>query len=375
MAARRDPGLDWLKGLACLLMIFPHVPVEAEGWSQSLRFFGALAPVIFFGVSGATTEFQLRKRTLFGLGLGYLALALWGYLNTWIWHPGRWVADILQGIGLGVIALALLRRLCPSWCGYLIPLPFALHWLVQSAGWEAPYPIAPFLITPGNFSLAPWLSFFLLGNWSYRAPTRHLVWAAIAMTAAAAGAWAAGIDMHQKFAMSPGYFVLACALWLSLSLCARGARDALARCTPLLACGRQSLLFLFAHLFAGRILLAGWGLEAWPALKWGAAALLTAATMAAVVSAHTRWIARLRFGERWAFWFALLAGGIASAYSGRTVWLYPLGFLFATHYLELVRALGTSRPPAFIRACGRGSLRSFLLDPGIQKSRSSSAAS
>lgn len=346
---QRDIGLDLVKGLACAMMIFPHVSASGGAWVDAMRYWGAFAPVLFYAVTGVTTEFQLKKRTALGLVLAYGALAILGYLNTWIWHPGRWPAGIMQCIGLSVIALIGLRRLLDrKWLGLLFPVPFLLHWIVMAIGWQAPYPLSPLLVTPGQFALAPWLGFFMLGHWAYQARLQHVARIAALCAAAALGAWWGGFDVTHKFAMSPGYFAISCTLTLVMVLGIRGLPKLWPRLAGrgvLLYFGRHSLLFLFAHLFAGRVLLARWGLESYPALKWSAALLLTIAVMAGVLWLHDAVLVRWNLGERWVFWLALMVTGTAAAYSGHVALLYPPGFLFATNYLTLVRAVGRLQWP------------------------------
>lgn len=339
MPRERDYTLDLLKTLGCLLMVFAHSHAVTNNWfTHYVVFSGTFAPVLFFGVCGVTSVFQLRSRPWPVLATFYalfflLGLSFIGIKGVNFWREPQ--CEIFQGIALGVVATALLVRLLGEKSGFLFPLPFLLYVLCKKAVVTTPV-TAGFLFPPGLFPLFPWLSFFLWGVFCYWFRRMGFL-----LALSAAGIYlslvVAGKGHCEKWEMNAGYFLLGLALYgLLFGLCSIRWR------VPqwLIYTGKHSLLFFYTHylvLFlwraAGLPLLP---LLVWPATLAGAVAfcLLLTAVNQLIVSP------RLVYPRPAAIFWGLLIGIILFAPTmvppAALPWVsYGCGFLFALNYRAL----------------------------------------
>lgn len=75
----RDRSLDFLKGVACLMMILAHAPVPIPpGWGLCF-YVASMAPAVFFPVTGITTLYQIKKRNLKVLFFFYAIFFILGF--------------------------------------------------------------------------------------------------------------------------------------------------------------------------------------------------------------------------------------------------------------------------------------------------------
>lgn len=391
---RRDPGLDLVKGIACVAMLVAHVwagglasgePGAGLGWT--LNFLGGYAPVLFYAVAGVTTLYQLRQRSFGLLVRIYAGMFVLGYLYAWVWHPGAIVADILQIIAMGVVATAgvalLLDRIgsvlpAARWAVWLClaPIPFLLHLMGRRL--HLPFPVAGFLFVPGVFPIFPWLSFFWWGIFAYGSPGRWRTGALLAALLVVAGLFFGAGEPLEKWNMNLSYYALGVALIMLALRPGQGAETAgPARAMPrlgvggLVACGRgaagrwlhwlgrYSLVFLFAHLALN------WALSEMLGSTWGGLhyvwkwplALAASSLLMAVHLWVNRWLfGRLPWEESCWPWVVLLLAGLAAGYrmagmSAETslAILYATGLVWAANYHRLSRLVqswfGGSAPP------------------------------
>ncbi len=174
MAEKRDLTLDFLKGVACVLMIIAHSKLKMWGYEKFI-FWGNLAPALFFGISGVTATFQAGKYQIkdvffsslfiFFLGFSYNATRDVGFLD----HVQF---EIIQAIALGSFTVFLLEKFLKprSWVYFVLGfLCFGLNLCILSllAGREFSW-VTGIWIAPGLFPYLPWLSLFMLGVFVFR---------------------------------------------------------------------------------------------------------------------------------------------------------------------------------------------------------------
>jgi fucose 4-O-acetylase-like acetyltransferase len=256
----RDYSLDFIKGIACILMVFAHVPIGQIYWSgpegsiiRLMSFVGGLAPVLFFAVTGVTSSFQSKKNikaiiifyTLFGiLGLSYNSM----------WRPNFYadfVGDVPQVIALSVIVLIFLEKyLKPGKIFYLVSAIgiFLIHFSITR--YISPFPLKQLLFAPGIFTLFPWLSLFMLGLYSYKSDKLSNLTIALLLVVIMiimGRVRSVNLDYLNKFNMSIGYFLISSSamtlvFFLSKSIQFLNSKN------PILYLGKHSFLFLYVHL-------------------------------------------------------------------------------------------------------------------------------
>ena len=200
----RRPYIDWLRGVAVLIMIEWHV-VDAWTTTESrvggvytaLALVGGLAAPLFLFLAGVAIPFAAasnqRKSGLPSGSRESVRAAAWALqkrgwqvvliahlfrFHSFLWNLwGRWDSvfkpDILNILGLGMVATAwcwgrsaaLTRRL--TWL--LLPAAIILLLSPESRGWWWPTLLHPRLeayIRPngwGQFAIFPWVAFVLVG--------------------------------------------------------------------------------------------------------------------------------------------------------------------------------------------------------------------
>ena len=256
----RDPSLDLLKGVACILMVLAHTQLQIDLPSKALTFLGSFTPILFFAVSGITAEFQARKYPAAGIVITYAMIFLLGLSFAALVVGNFWIAfdmDILQIIAVGVLTLYLIQR-------FLKPSPrfhlgatlfvFALKLLTDALPrdtWWMAY-LTNIFLEPGNFVVIPWLFPFFLGMFCYFAPNRQNLWLAGAALVAICTAWLLGlsIEIDNRWDMSIGYFLFSLVLTSgSFYIARRLSPTSIMRLfSPLLWLGKQSFFFLYVHM-------------------------------------------------------------------------------------------------------------------------------
>lgn len=177
MKSERDSTLDYLKGFACVLMIFAHAPGITDSIIvKLLRVTGELAPIIFFGVTGITSRIQADKYTTFSIFFSNILLFLFGYsLNSEYFLTGK--LGLLQIIALGSLVVALLSQLLKKEQHFfLVWLSLTVTYVILNFKSENLLYLCDSIIPTGKagtFPLFPWLSFFIFGSFSYRILNRY----------------------------------------------------------------------------------------------------------------------------------------------------------------------------------------------------------
>ncbi len=253
---KRDTSIDILKGIGCLVMIVAHSSLNIGGY-EIFKFWGGLAPVLFYSAAGVTAAFQAQKYKPRGVLLTYAFLILLGFSFNRITDPGflkEIEFDIIQMIALGSMIVYLLEYyLHPrAWVYFVLGLiAFGLKFILQSlfAG-IAIVGFTNLLFPPGIFPIFPWLFLFFFGLFAYRINNYINLGAAIGFSLILFILQKINIplDLENKWDMSLGYF-LACSIFLFCAFF-------ILRTIPffqqiqkglLTFLGQNSLLFLYVH--------------------------------------------------------------------------------------------------------------------------------
>jgi hypothetical protein len=259
LTLQRDTTIDILKGIGCLVMIVAHSSLKFGGYER-FKFWGGLAPVLFFAATGVTAAFQAQKYKPRGVLLTYAFLLLLGFSFNRITDPGfleETEFDIIQMVAVGSSLVYLIEYyLRPRAWVYLLLgfLTFGLKFILQKllAGIFI-VGVTNALIPPGIFPIFPWLFLFFFGLFAYR--INNYVNAGLA----------AGfgviliilqkinipIDLENKWDMSLGYF-LACGILVFFTFFVlrfiSSWRKKIFKYNGLLTfLGQNSLLFLYIH--------------------------------------------------------------------------------------------------------------------------------
>ncbi|MGE5404620.1 MAG: heparan-alpha-glucosaminide N-acetyltransferase domain-containing protein, partial [Candidatus Saccharibacteria bacterium] len=138
---KKDPTLDILKGIACILMVSAHVTQGHKGIAVYgyINMLCGLAAVLFAGVSGATSflQAQTSKATkevvtkyiwLFILAVSLTGLQVWNYMNA---HNLLRFSNVLQFLFLGsLICFLIYRKTDKTWiCVVIAGAIFAIHFV------------------------------------------------------------------------------------------------------------------------------------------------------------------------------------------------------------------------------------------------------
>jgi len=254
---RRDISIDVLKGVGCLLMLVAHSSLNFGGYER-FKFWGGLAPALFFSAAGATAAYQAQKYKPRGVLLTYAFLLALGYSFNRITDPGflqEIEFDIIQTIAVGSSAVYLLEYYLrpPAWVYLLFGfLAFGLKFVAQIllAGVSI-VGATNLLAPPGIFPIFPWLFLFFFGLFAYRIHNYINLGLALGFGAALfiLPQINFSLDLENKWDMSLGYFLVCCALTFSVFFVlrvipffqqARGNGG-------LIFLGQNSLLFLYVH--------------------------------------------------------------------------------------------------------------------------------
>ncbi|MDD2922156.1 MAG: heparan-alpha-glucosaminide N-acetyltransferase domain-containing protein [Anaerolineales bacterium] len=255
-AAPRDASIDLLKGVGCLVMIVAHSSLNLGGY-EVFKFWGGLAPVLFFSAVGVTAAFQAQKYKPRGVLLTYAFLILLGFSFNRITDPGflkEVEFDIIQMVAVGSSAVYLLEYyLRPRvWIYFLLgALAFGFKFILQFvfAGVSISG-LTNLFFPPGIFPIFPWLFLFFFGLFAYRIDNYVNLGLALGFGALLFSLRQINIalDLENKWDMSFGYFLACSILLFAAFFVLRAIPFFQQRRNGLLTfLGKNSLLFLYVH--------------------------------------------------------------------------------------------------------------------------------
>lgn len=255
----RNEKLDILKGLASILMLLAHNTIATTSADRKVLFFGGMAPVFFFAVSGMVlVRYQIKRKNSRELLAYYLIFFFLGFAYNDVWtvrdNSAFWNSNILQEIALSSIIIVLLSlRFDVYKLAVFFPLPFFIH---LSAPYIPDFPLKAFFFRPpGLFPVFPWLAFFLLGIFCLRQKdleqktSFRLILAALMLVSIFLGP-----DYGIKWNMNTAYFIVSSIIFTAVYFLV-GEIKSFPLQQQLVFLGKNSLLFLFVHLFARDVLI------------------------------------------------------------------------------------------------------------------------
>lgn len=253
---KRDTSIDILKGIGCLVMIVAHSSLNIGGY-EVFKFWGGLAPVLFYSAAGVTAAFQAQKYKPRGVLLTYAFLILLGFSFNRITDPGflkEIEFDIIQMIAVGSCAIYLLEYYVRprAWIYLLLGfITFGLKFVLQTllAGVSIAG-VTNLLIPPGIFPIFPWLFLFFFGLFAYRVNNYVNLGLALGFGAILFILQKINfpLDLENKWDMSSGYFIACGILTFAAFFILRAIPFFQQRQNGLLVfLGKNSLLFLYVH--------------------------------------------------------------------------------------------------------------------------------
>jgi len=221
-ASGRVDTIDQLKGWACIFMLIAH---SYDLWIYTDHYLtviyhicAGMAPVLFFSVTGATIDLQIRKRRLFTLLSFYTVFFLLAFINMAKEGPHYLYFspyNIFNTIAIsGIITAIILKKELNRW--WLFFVPFLLHFAVLKLhlGDVFPSQIRPLFIYPG-FGILPWLSFFLIGSSLYSMDRKQMILFSVAfllLFVVASVLKRPRLDFDSKTTMTVTYYFIAMSL-------------------------------------------------------------------------------------------------------------------------------------------------------------------
>ena len=297
-ARRRRGYLDWMRGLAVLVMIEAHVidswtrPEARRSWQfmWSIIVGGFGAPLFLF-LAGASVALSAGSKCRRSGSAADAARAVmrrggWVFFLAFVFRVQAWIlglaapwtllkVDILNIMGPAIVAAAALWGLLGSSRRRVVGLSAAAvaTTLLAPLVWDAavldrwPEAFAGYLRpTRGlsNFSLFPWAGFVFAGGAlgvliddarpgeAERKLNLRLFAAGIALAAAAyAGSWGRSPYAHSDFwGASPAFFLLRTGIMMAATACAYGWESRprmFGSWSPMQLFGRHSLLIYWIH--------------------------------------------------------------------------------------------------------------------------------
>jgi len=190
----RLPYLDWMRGLAAVIMLQGHVfhafteaGLRNTGPYVGSQFVGGMPPAMFLFLVGVTLSFLMDSRERKGLAAGRRVLAALrraGYLlgiaflfrlQLWLfaWPNSPWTdllrVDILNSMGLAVAVLSVMAVFSTAerarLCAVLGLTIAAASPLVSQLDWSGVHPLIKAYIAPDYlfFGFFPWAAFVAFG--------------------------------------------------------------------------------------------------------------------------------------------------------------------------------------------------------------------
>lgn len=258
--SQRDKSLDYIKAVACILMVIAHSKVEGSGlFFYGVKFLGQLAPLLFFSATGAALSINKPTKNISIKLLFYITLFIFGFAYNGIhvtdyWHVFE--ADILQCIALSAIILILLLKVMPAkYMIFLVPIPLILHLLIRRYASIDDFFLRSIVTSPGVFPLLPWLSFFIFGAFIYslRMKLRAISLTILLVATTAISQTGLRDNMFNKWNMDWGYFILALTIIAAVfTISPLFSKNYNIKILKVL--GMNSLVFLFIHYIPVRIL-------------------------------------------------------------------------------------------------------------------------
>jgi fucose 4-O-acetylase-like acetyltransferase len=272
---KRDLSLDFLKGVACILMVFSHAAIKTTNpILLGLGYFGSFAAILFFSVTGITAWMQADHRTPKEILPPYMILFVAGFsLNGMVQIDfyKEFEVQMLQIIALGASLVFLVEHYFHPRTFYFFIIGVLLYFikllgdlLAQSVFFSQIFNsswLQGWLFPPGTFTVIPWLFVFFLGVYAYQASARINLYLSFLPIAIFLGLLVysqnpAQIDLVNKWDMSLSYFLFSCfSLFFSFALVKMfPIKNENIASRFLLFLGRNSLLFLYVHIFVVNVL-------------------------------------------------------------------------------------------------------------------------
>ena len=256
-------------------MVFSHAAINTiNPILLGLGFFGSFAAILFFSVTGITAWMQADHRTPKEILPPYGFLFLAGFSLNGIIQIDfykEFEVQMLQIIAVGASLVFLVEY-------FLHPRPFYFFitgvllffiktWgdLIANHAYFAqsfnPSRLQGWLFPPGTFTMIPWLFVFFLGVYAYQVSARTNLYLSFLPIAISLGLLVysqnpAQIDLVNKWDMSLGYFLFSCfCLFFSFALVKMfPIKNKNIASRFLLFLGKNSLLFLYIHIFVINVL-------------------------------------------------------------------------------------------------------------------------
>ena len=370
--------MDFLKGLACILMVLAHsagagdtplAAILAGQGSQLVRLAylaGEAAPVLFFSVSGVAAYLQARRYSPGVVFVSCLLMFLLGFSYNGITQGDFYREpriEILQIIAVGTLAVYCLARVRQRASVLFLALSVAAFAVKVASDYMPELTDLLLLkkevfVPPGAFPLFPWLSLFFGGAFAYSAQNRSnlVMAAACALLLLVLRALSFPLQLTNKWDMSVGYFLLSLsAVFLCFYVVRRfgyfrrkdGKR-------LVLFWGQSSLLFLFVHKTVISAL-HGWlsmsaQLAPWPIMPiafWSTVIVVTTILMIAILACSrrvevSRWFEDIR---PWVLLMCLVLSVPILVENGTMLYALELAFgiVFAAYYPVLRRSIQGAR--------------------------------
>lgn len=160
---KRDKGLDIVKGLASILMIFAHAHgygKTTDNWlTLSIYHIGLFAPVLFLSSVGVSLTYQVKKKSNFIIVVGYVLLFIVSFANMGLrlrYKEYFTLADwnLYASISLSAILTLFILDYVNLFVAFI---PIILLFILNKTN------IGISLFYGGLFSIIPWTSFTLIG--------------------------------------------------------------------------------------------------------------------------------------------------------------------------------------------------------------------
>lgn len=294
MPKNRDLSLDAMKGVICISMAVAHsYSVLSTG---SLEFYihqvAFLTTGIFLSVSGILAYYQSTRDKLsriiifyvivFFLGFSYnclLAKYFFDFNNISLPPDGMRIfylnfeCEILQLIPLGCITVAAAARIFKDRNYLYLSAAIVLYALYLISSSVMPqFPLKSFIISPGVFPPVPWLVYFFAGVYAFRTRNRNnIIVAAVLFIIYIAMHTANHYSMvwSDRKHMPINYMLLSLIVLFVFNFIFRSIGARIKEKNFFVYLGRNSLLFLYLHIFIISIFLSlkfGTWYIVWPSI-------------------------------------------------------------------------------------------------------------